>query len=353
MTLKKLSLNWSTKQFNTMTKGGTISFDYPIQRKGEQWDDLQKSLLIHSMVSDYPVPALYSVAEKQKIEGKEKNVYFILDGKQRLTNVTSFLDDEYALHLDTPSVKVDDGVEETKHEIAELKFSELPEVVQDKLLSFSLQIYKLEDASDEEIEDMFFRLNNGTPLSKQQKAKAKMGASAAGAIKELTEHQLMTDNAHFTEFQLRKADDETVLIQSMMILDDTYELQSFSSNDVFDYSLTLKKDKGELFNTVKSSLDFMNEAFGLNKEKSLLKKVFFPMTIAVANEAINESISPEMFIKWTLEFKNSLKQKDGSIETNYKDYAGAGSAKRENVEGRLAAIKSHFEAWLVDSKAVV
>lgn len=343
--MKKSSLNWSVKQFGGMVDKGTISFDYPIQRKDGQWDLGQKSLLIHSLAGDYPVPALYSILEKRMMEVKgkmkETGVYCIIDGKQRLTNITSYMKNEYTLHDDTPNVWIDDE----EYVLAGKYFDDLEEEVQDKIRDFSLQIYKIDEATDEEIEEMLYRLNNGTPMSKQQKAKAKMGNAWAGKIKELTSHNMMTEKASFTELQLRKADDETALLQTMMIIDENYEWKSISSNDVFDYSQSFKDDnsKDAIMEKIKATMDYLDKAFD-GKESVLLKKVHFPMTLITAMKAMEMDIHHLRFSDWKEEFKKALKHKS-DIRTNYKNYGGAGSVKKDKTNGRINAMQEHLIAY--------
>jgi Protein of unknown function DUF262 len=339
--MKKSSINWNVKQFIKMVDKGTISFDYPIQREGSQWDNLQKSLLIHSLAEDYPVPALYSITNEEEIDGKTVNVYYILDGKQRLTNIRDFVKGEYALHEETPNAVID-GVE---YELAGKTFSELEEDVQDAILSYTLLIYKMDEITDEQIEELFFRLNNGTPLSKQQKAKAKMGTAWAEKIQKLVKHPMMTEKASFTELQKRKADHETAILQTMMLLDNNYEWKSISSNDVFEYAQTFKGDnsKDVLVEKILKAMDYINEAFQ-EKETVLLKKIHFPMTLLTAMKAMEMGIDPIRFSDWKEEFKKSLKRK-GKISTNYKYYSGAGSVKKEKTLGRIKEMQEHMEKF--------
>lgn len=350
-TMKKSSVNWSVKQYAGMVDKGTISFDYPIQRKDGQWDDVQKSLLIHSLAGDYPVPALYSILDKRvmEVKGKEKevSVYMILDGKQRLTNITNFMKNEYKLHEETPDVNIDDE----DYELAGKYFDDLEEEVQDKIRDFSLQIYKIDEATDEEVEEMLYRLNNGTPMSKQQKAKAKMGNVWAGKIKELTDHNMMKEKASFTELQLRKADDETALLQTMMLIDDSYEWKSISSNDVFDYAQSFKNDdsKDAIIEKIKATMDYLDKAFD-GKESVLLKKVHFPMTMLTAMKAMEDERHHLRFSDWKEEFKKALKSKS-EIRTQYKNYGGAGSVKKEKTIGRINEMQSHLDRYFANSNA--
>lgn len=41
-----------------------LRFDLPIQRAAGQWSPLQKSLLLHSILADFPVPPLYFIKYK-------------------------------------------------------------------------------------------------------------------------------------------------------------------------------------------------------------------------------------------------------------------------------------------------
>lgn len=352
--MKKSKVEWTAKRIVKDIKNGVINFDYPIQREGGQWDNMQQSLLIHSIASDYPVPNIYAITETVDVNGKKKMIYQVLDGKQRLTNIADFVNDKYALNESTPKVVIDDR----EYEVAGKFFSELDEEVQDAINDFQLTFYKLEDFDDEEIEDLFFRLNNGTPLSKQQQAKGKMGIEWARKIKELVEHSFMKDKSSFTALQIRKADNETALVQSMMLLDNEHELKSISSNDVFKYTLEFKGDdshKSKLVKEVKDTLDYLDKAFEV-QESALLKKVHFPMVIVNANYAMKKGIAPEKFSVWAEDFKKVLRDKKKDrpvIESDYKRYGGAGSVKKDKVLGRVNAMREHMDKFFEQYKEPV
>ncbi|MCY7947954.1 DUF262 domain-containing protein [Bacillus atrophaeus] len=323
-----------------------VSFEYPIQRKGEQWDPEQKSTFIHSLAGDYPVPPLYAIEEEREIEinGKKKkvNVLFILDGKQRSTNVNDFINLKYPLHDELEDVEIYGE----KYQLAKKWFNELDPVVQDAILDFKLDIVKLENATDEEIEEIFFRLNNGTPLSKQQKAKAKMGSEWAEKIQSLVNHEFMKEKASFTKLQLRRADDETAIIQTMMLIDNEYDWKSLASNEVFDYSQTFRGNtsKFAIVEKIKNTMDYLNKSFD-EKEKVLLKKVHFPMVMLTAMRAMEMGIHPARFSDWIAEFKKAFKGKKAEFFTKYKMYTGDGSIKEPKVKGRIEEMRKHLETY--------
>lgn len=77
-----------------------------------------------------------------------------------------FIDGRYPLDAETPSVAIDD----VTYELGGKYFTDLDIECQQELLRFKFMIYGFEDADDDLIEEIFFRLNNSTPLSKPQKA---------------------------------------------------------------------------------------------------------------------------------------------------------------------------------------
>ena len=58
-----------------MNKDGELGFDHALQR-ALVWDEERKSLLIHSLIKNFPIDPIKAV--------KDGNTYQILDGKQRL-----------------------------------------------------------------------------------------------------------------------------------------------------------------------------------------------------------------------------------------------------------------------------
>jgi len=87
------------------------------------------------------------------------------------TLLFSFINDEWMTHAKTPKV-VFEGKE---YDISLKKFSELDNDIQSAIMGYRFTSYQLENCTDEEIEETFARLNEGTPLSKIQQARPKMG----------------------------------------------------------------------------------------------------------------------------------------------------------------------------------
>lgn len=143
--LKRANINWNARQLCKMVQKNTIRFDNAVQR-GYVWDVKRKSLLIHSMLTGYPIPPFYAA--------KSGDEYDMLDGKQRTGAIVDFLNGKFEL-TDIPEVEVsnDDGTTDMV-DINTLHFDELEEALRDELSNYSLTVYYFDGITDDEISEM-------------------------------------------------------------------------------------------------------------------------------------------------------------------------------------------------------
>lgn len=316
-----------------------LSFEHPIQRKSEQWSDRQKSLLIHSMLANYPVPNIYVLREdSQELDEKNKPIfnYFVMDGKQRLTSVLSYIWGEFPLDENIPSITIED----VEYQIAGKYFCDLEEPVQYEIKRYKFEIIAFEECSNREIEEIFFRLNNSTPLTKSQVAKAKVGVEIAELINELLTTKFFTTSCNFSKAQLKASDDQKVLIQGMMLLDTNnvsdFELKDFSENSILEYSESIReKYSDKQCNILKSAIQYLTDAFP--EKNKQLRKISIPMLAYMADIAEDKEIKPMFFRQWFEYFT----QEDALME-EYKTFCSSGSTKIEKIKGRLAVMTKSF-----------
>ena len=338
--MNKTKLSWTVANIEKMhDEKKVLSFDHPIQRKSEQWSDTQKSLLIHSMLANYPVPNIYVLREdSQELDEKNKPVfnYFVMDGKQRLTSVLSYIWGEFPLDENIPAIIIED----VEYQIAGKYFCDLEEPVQYEIKRYKFDIIAFEECSNREIEEIFFRLNNSTPLTKSQVAKAKVGVEIAELINELLTSKFFTTSCNFSKAQLKASDDQKVLIQSMMLLDTNnvldFELKDFSENSILEYSESIRgtyTDKQS--DILKSAIQYLTDAFP--EKNKQLRKISIPTLVYMADIAEDKEIKPMYFRQW-FEF---FTEEDELME-DYKTFCSTGSTKLEKVQGRLAVMTKSF-----------
>ena len=116
------------------------------------WPSDKQSRLIESLLMRIPLPVFY-LAERE--DGK----VVVIDGLQRLTTISNFLDNAFALrHLDSANMPFYGKY-----------FKDLPMKLQTRLEDTQLIIYILDEKVPERARlDIFERVNGGTPLSRQQ-----------------------------------------------------------------------------------------------------------------------------------------------------------------------------------------
>ena len=332
--MNRTKLSWTIANIEKMNKDKKVlSFDHPIQRKSEIWTNSQKSLLIHSMLANYPIPNIYVLREdSEQVDEKNKPIfnYFVMDGKQRLTSTLSFLWGEFPLDDNIPNIIVED----TEYEIAGKYFCDLDEPVQYEIKRYKFEIIAFEECSNREIEEIFFRLNNSTALTKSQIAKAKLGVELARILDSLLSERFFTTSCNFTGAQLKANDDQRALLQSMMLLDTNYvagfELKDFSETSILEYSESIRENYSDKQSVMlEACIEYLTDAFP-EKNKSI-RKISIPMLVYLADVAMDLGIKAMAFRAWWSYFTE-----EDELMDVYKTFCSSGSTKLEKIKGRLA-----------------
>lgn len=295
---------------------GKIVLDHYCQRPSGVWKQDRPSLLIHSLLMGFPVPPLYSV--------KDNGIYSVLDGKQRLTVIQGFLHDEWTLIKDMPEVYIDN----IEYDISGLKFSKLPTELKEQLEDADLLLYVLEDCTDEQIEESFFRLNYGVDLSLEQKNHAKLGKELTAFINETINLPFFKTKAKFTNYQLSRGEDESCILQTMMLVT-SYEYKSFGNTDILRFIEFYKDNyKQSELDEIKALFEKLNEAFP--EKNKLLQKINIPMFVITLKASQELDIPFSKYCEWANKFIVEYDSKD-----EYGLLCSGGTAKGERVKARV------------------
>ena len=146
----------------------------PPYQRGPVWSKSKKELLMDSILRRYDIPKIYLRAVDNP-----PYKYEVIDGQQRLRAIWQFCQGGFPLSSECDPVR--------GHEVAGKQFSELPNDLVDEFQSYELSFVILEDATEEEVEEMFTRLNNGETLTAAEKRNA-MSGNMKDFVKELTFH---------------------------------------------------------------------------------------------------------------------------------------------------------------------
>jgi Protein of unknown function DUF262 len=181
----------------------TFWMDPPYQREGDLWPLEKRQLLIDSLLNGFDVPKIYlHEFYPSKQVGAKEYEYAVIDGKQRLSTIWQFCDNQWALaedfiYMQDPNVK-----------LANLTFRELGEqfpVIRDMFNGIPLPIVSIVTPDVDVIEDMFSRLNDGVPLSAPEKRNT-FGGPAPKAIRALSKHVFFKKKLPFGNRRYRHFD---------------------------------------------------------------------------------------------------------------------------------------------------
>jgi len=322
--MQRFNINWTAKALANQMERGKVNFDNAVQRN-LVWDDEKKSLLIHSMIYGYAIPAMYFTRD-------EDGVYDSLDGKQRSNAISGFLHDEFALSADTPAVVDENGCME---DVSGMYFSQLPEWIQDKIRDYNLTIYYYEDMTEQEIREFFRRLNNGKPLSAIELTRANVPSLAI--FQQLAKHSAI--QFVVPEAGRKRFTDEMIAMQLYQLI--TEEYPDFSTKPFREWASKVEVDS-DVLDTINFGLDaYMVFAKGLidvnNKVLRTVKgRTHFISCAYYCCLAVENDVSQDEIDRTLTEFFNGHPSKS----SEYNHTVSAGSAKPTSVQTRRDVIRS-------------
>lgn len=315
---KERTLQWIVNQH----KKGNISFSHKLQRPIGQWNPKTKSLLIHSILSGFPVNPIYTV--------EENGVIYTLDGSQRTSTCIGYVNNEFALHKDTPNVKicvVENGERiEKEYVVAGKKFNKLDEEVQSTLLACGLTFCQLSEYSDQEVKEMFHRQNSGKPLSGKLIRITEQTDEFSDVIYLLANHPFMSkiiSNSH----RKNGSDREFIIQTFMLILTGNEENYACFSNKEINAFIKNNAEKCiEKADALHNALDKLDESFNELK----IPSTSIPMVLYSAYRVLKDKKSFTKLVDIINDFLNNY-----DTNSEYKKFVQSGTSSSENVRGRF------------------
>jgi hypothetical protein len=324
---KERTLQWICNQH----KKGNISFSHKLQRPIGQWSPKMRSLLIHSLLSGFPVNPIYTVEDGGTI--------YTLDGSQRTSTCIAYVNNEFALSKDTPNVIIqvtENGESVSKeYEIAGKKFKKLDEEVQSTLLACSLEFCTLSEYTDEEVKEMFRRQNTSKPLSGKLLRIVNESDAFSDAVYSLANHPFM--GKLVTPTQRKNGTDRDLIIQALMLIctNNENEFTSFRNKDIDVFVMDYADNSLEKVSVLLDALDSFDESF----EEIKIPVTSIPMLLYCGYRVKKDKKSFSKLVEIVDEFLNGY---DSNEE--YKQYVQSGTSAQENVRGRLDYWKGLMKA---------
>ena len=326
--MQRFNINWTAKVLVNQMEKGKVNYDNAVQRS-LVWDEEKKSLLIHSMIYGYAIPAMYFTRD-------EDGVYDSLDGKQRSNAISEFLHDEFALSADTPVVLDDSGSVE---DISGRYFSQLPEWVQDRIRDYNLTIYYYEDMTEQEVREFFRRLNNGKPLSAIELTRANVPSLTM--FQQLAKHNAI--QFVVSEAGRKRFTDEMIAMQLYQLA--TEEYPDFSTKPFREWASKVEVDS-DMLDTINAGLDaymvFAKSLIDVNNKvlRTVKGRTHFISCAYYCCLAVENDVSQDEINRTLTEFFSGHSSKS----SEYNHTVSAGSAKPASVQTRRGVMWSLLPA---------
>ena len=188
---------YAIKMYVDEVDNGEICRDPLIQRTDDQWSKKQKSKLVEAALHNRPIGSI--ALAKGRAESKSYAVTSLLDGLQRTTALVDFYHDKFALDKRAKPVVcrcIDEEGNETKIdvEIANKKYSQLPDAIKVFLDKYRLTTYIHEGFTDEELDDIVFCMNNGKTPNAYQKMRFLLGSENMRKLQPICDSELWDDS---------------------------------------------------------------------------------------------------------------------------------------------------------------
>ena len=172
--MRKETVEWTIRMLVDLQD--RINTDAEYQR-AKVWSRPQQALLIDSILRGFDIPKIYV----RKLAPGGDCLFDVIDGKQRLTAIWQFLSDEFSLPRNA-------DVFPELGDLGGMRWSRLPASAQDVLQFSSITVSALQDATEDDVRELFLRLQRGEPLRAAEKRNAIAGPVRDFVVDRMASH---------------------------------------------------------------------------------------------------------------------------------------------------------------------
>lgn len=332
--------------------------DDPIQRNTEAWSIETASEMIVSLIERVSIGAIKVQPFNHPI--RKKPHFNVLDGAQRLTRIRGYKRDEYALarlkypvkdESDPKKVKLDAqgnpiyieglfvlGTDEDGNkkyiDISGLKFSQLPQVFQNRINDYPIEVEEYRFKDNEIKKSLFYRWNSAVPLTAAEKRKSKMSDHLLEGQDRLLEMDIF--KIGITPSRIKRDEQSNTILQIMAVIDT--DNNTGLGKDEIDTLMDRFSD--ELIEHTKFIAEYITdvyELFDAKKKKSIFNKSRLISMMFVVSKSFEGLPDKLAFKEWVEDFfLDKINQTDISSSTS-------ATTRKDKVRARNAITLQYFQ----------
>lgn len=304
------------------------SIHYPVFQREDVWSTQDQALLIDSIIVGIDIPKLYLYRIE---EGEGEDVTWdCIDGHQRIEAILGYFDGNFLWNGK--------------------KFYELSKEEKDTILTYKLTICEVIDITDEEIRQLFLRLQLGVPLNSGEKLNA-INSNIGDFVKNVLKNTEFIRNVKIPS--RRYAKEQTCA----QILNNSKYIRTgeFRSSKYEDLALLYRKyvdfdENSERANNILCVFNELNEIFSTDAEMIRNRASTVSIYLLVEELIYNDQLSDKRFIHdFYIEFLQKLGEENRKSPldfTNrnvflmrYQMFILQGADARTSISARHEALK--------------
>ncbi len=311
-----------------------ITFNIDIQR-AYVWKDVeQKSLLIQSLIINDIIPPFIFNKVDGVLEG--------MDSKQRTYTIQKFMNDDFALKGVMPIEIMSEDDSEEEIDINGLKYSELPDYIQNAIKDYNLSIWYLDEADQEQVSRNFCNLNNGKTINAATLNRIK--AKSKEQINRLGKHKIFKDALSKTALDGHVNEDLSIKAHAMLYGEepsmDVKWIRPYTKNTYIS-----KDEEG----TILKVFDRIYSVHNLIEDKKIQRRIYvrthMMSIVPVIAKSIKDGKSDEEVMKWIVTFFLSRSNKT-TVSSVYNTAAGgSGTGKKDAVRKRVDELMKSYDEY--------
>ena len=290
------------------------------------WGTSPKQLLVDTILRNYDVPKLY-----WRRTGTKPDRYDVVDGQQRLRALWDCFDEKFKLPKDADTI---DG-----EKIAGCSYSDLPDELRSRFDVYPLDVVILENTDEEEVREMFLRLQNGTSLKAQEKRNALPG-KMRGFVHDLAQHPFFKRvgfaNSRFSHDHVAA---QMVLLE---IEGGPTNVKNADLTKMYEHNLEFDA-KSSIAKSVKRVLDIMSEIFA--EKTPELERYNVIALYCVISELTRQYVIGEVKSQlhdWFIKFESTRRRQEEKSEdigdpewVNYREKISHSTDSAESIKSRM------------------
>lgn len=320
----------------------------PDYQRPPAWSRKQKQLLIDSILREYDIPKMYWRA----VNRQDGIKFEVIDGQQRLRAIWEYRAGEFGLPRDADPISA--------IICAGKKYADLDLDISTIFDAYAVDVVIIDEAVEndleDEVRDMFLRLQNGTTLKAQEKRNA-MPGMMRDFVKEVSQHPFFQNckfsNARFTFDHLASQMICLEMAGGPTSVRDSDLNRMYQGNTAFDRT-------GKLARKVRRVLDYLHRAFPVKTpELERYNAITLYCLASTLVEGYVHQGTEALLADWFISFETTRRDNE-TLEDDAKDAAlieyrrltSYSTDGEESIKGRLEFVEKLFFAACPDIELI-